>query len=564
MPTTPEEVIRRSESRAGNGEPSRLCLVLHAHLPFVRHPEHPRFLEEDWLFEAIFEVYLPLLDLLGRLRSEGIRTPVTVSISPTLAAMLDDPLLRGRFVLWLEGRERFLRAEEERTRLVPPVHRLVERYLRETEIAREEYCGSHRTDLLSSFARAGNGVELTTTNATHGFLPLIGDRRELWRGQIAVARDAFRARFGHVPGTHWLSECGYTAGIDEELYLAGVRAFCLEEIAIRYARGRPVYGAFAPVLSPGGTLVFPRDAVTSREIWAAGAGFPAAPEYRDFHHDVGWELEFDYLAPFLHGGGSRNPLAVRYHRVTGRGARKRLYVPETAHRLARRHAAEFWQRRERQVSRLGLDRPVVITLPFDAELFGHWWYEGPVFLEELFRLAARSNLLHLTTLEEAAAAERRVQRLDPIPSSWGEGGYFAFWLDPANDWIVGRVRRIGERMVTLVDAVLRGVGPRSEVGGPRIERVLRQLARELLLAQSSDWPFILKTGVSSGYAAARVVEHLEAFSALYDDLVQGRLSDERLGAREERTPIFAELDWRHFASERSERHDGDDPGADQV
>ena len=188
----PEESTRRSEARAGNGQPSRLCLVLHAHLPFVRHPEHPRFLEEDWLFEAIFEVYLPLLDLLGRLGADRVPTPVTISISPTLAAMLDDPLLRRRFLLWLDGRERFLRAEKERTRLVPPLQRLVDRYLGETAAARQVYCGRHRSDLLSSFARIGNGVELTTTNATHGLLPLIGNRPELWRAQIEVAGDAFR------------------------------------------------------------------------------------------------------------------------------------------------------------------------------------------------------------------------------------------------------------------------------------------------------------------------------------------------------------------------------------
>lgn len=509
----------------------------------MRHPEHPRFLEEDWLFEAILEVYLPLLLRLERLAEEGIPTPCSLSLSPTLLAMFEDPLLRDRFAGWLDRRIEFLQAETERLRWFPQALALAEHYLAESEAARALYETRYRRDLIAAFARLANGVELITTNATHGFLPLLGDAPPLWRAQIQTARSEHRRHFGQEPSTHWLSECGYAAGLDRVLAECGVAASVLEEHGVLHARPAPRHGAHAPVLSEAGVLFFARDAAASREIWSAGEGLPGHPLYRDFFRDVGWDLDLDYVAPFLHDAARRNPLAVRYHRVTGAGE-KDWYEREVGLALAERHAREFWARREEQadsLSRLS-DRLPVITLPFDAELFGHWWYEGPHFLEALFREAAGSTRLRMVGLSEAHALERRVQQAEPTPSSWGEGGYSAYWLSRENDWILRRLRRAGEAMVAL--ATRWSLRPPELAGG---ERQIRQLGRELLLAQSSDWPFILKSGASAEYAARRAGEHLDACDRLYDGLVNERVDMSYLKERETRWPIFPSLDWRLFA-----------------
>lgn len=521
----------------------RLCLVLHAHLPFVRHPEHPRFLEEDWLYEAILEVYLPLLLRFERLAEESIATPCTLSLSSTLLAMFEDAALSDRFTAWLEQRIEFLRAETWRLRWLPQAQGLAAQYLAESEAARDLYVTRYRRDLISAFARLENGIELTTTNATHGFLPLLGDAAPLWRAQIATARGEHRRYFGREPSGHWLSECGYAAGLDRVLAECGIASCVLEEHGVLHARPSPRHGAHAPVQSEAGVLFFARDAAASREIWSLREGLPGHPLYRDFYRDVGWDLDLEYLARYLHDPARRNPLAVRYHRVTGAGE-KELYDREVGLALAERHAQDFWARRESQAEELAsrLGRPPVITLPFDAELFGHWWYEGPHFLETLFREASRSNRLHLVGLSEARSLERRVQRADPAPSSWGEGGYSAYWLNRENDWILRRLRRAGEATVAIASRWSLGI---PELAGG--ERQLRQLCRELLLAQSSDWPFILKSGASAEYAARRAGEHLDACDRLYDGLVKGRVDMSYLRERELRWPIFPNLDWRVFA-----------------
>ena len=520
----------------------RLCLLLHAHLPFVRHPEHPRFLEEDWLFEAILEVYLPLLMRLERLAEDDVPTPVTLSLSTTLLAMLEDTLLRGRFLEWLERRIELLELEVSRTRWQPELHRLARRYEAEAVEARQVYLDRYAGDLVHAFGRLANGIELSTTNASHGFLPLLGDSPTLWRAQIGIARAEHARHFGRAPVTHWLSECGYVPGLDREMAAVGIRAFCVEEHGVAHARPAPRHGAHAPIRTGAGVLAFGRDSTVSREIWSAGEGLPSHPDYRDFYRDVGWDLDLEYLAPYLHDPERRNPLSIRYHRVTGAGE-KALYDPERALAVAEQHAREFWLRRVEQAAARSaeLGRPAVVTLPFDAELFGHWWYEGGHFLESLFRAAAGSSELRLVSLEEAASLERRVQQAEPASSSWGEGGYSGYWLSRENDWILKRLHPAGEQMIALATSAPER--PRIEV-----ERALRQAGRELLQAQCSDWPFILKAGASASYAGARAEEHLTAFSRLYDELARDQIDLRHLSEREARLPIYPALDWRLFAS----------------
>ncbi len=554
-----------------------LCLVLHAHLPFVRHPEYDDFLEEDWLFEAISETYLPLINRCEQLLDEGVRFRLTISITPTLAAMLEDPLLRERYVRHVSRLSELCELEIERTRWLPEIHPLAVRYHRIFTDCRDAFVNRHRCDLLAAFRRLedAGALEIITCGATHAFLPLMLERRNLWRAQILTAIGEHERHFGRPPRGIWLPECGFDPGVDAILREAKLDFFFMDAHGILNASPRPAFGVYAPVRTPRGVAALGRDLISSRQVWCAWLGYPGDFNYREFYRDVGWDLEFDYLRPYLHSDGRRSNLGIKYHRITGPTADKAPYDFERAREKAREHAEHFLASRREQAARLdpALDRPPLIVAPYDAELFGHWWYEGPDWLEFLLRRAAETRGVETITPSEYLERHPRLQVTLPSYSSWGLRGYAEHWLDQSNDWIYPLLHRAGDEMIDLANrfaAESAPVTPRAATtegaedltvdrdgaaaaageAGNRIalrDRALRQAGRELLLAQSSDWAFILKAGTLTEYATRRSREHIENFGRLRAGILGEAVDPEWLAALESRNNLFPNLDYRVFA-----------------
>jgi 1,4-alpha-glucan branching enzyme len=520
-----------------------LALVLHAHLPFVRHPEHEVFLEENWLFEAITETYLPLLGVLERLTQDEVPFRLTLSITPTLAAMWNDPLLRSRYARRLDGLVDLAAREVDRTRDTPPFDRLARMYYARFVECRRMYHDWYGRDLVAPFRhfqKAGS-LEILASAATHAYLPLLGPNPRAVRAQIRIGVDAYRRHFGRPPAGFWLPECGYAPGIDAALASDGIHHTVLEAHGVTYARPRPRFGVFAPVYSPARLALFGRDVESSRQVWSATEGYPGDQNYREFYRDVGYDLDYDYIRPYIHPDGERMHTGIKYYRVTGRDKHKEPYDPILARRKAEEHAEHFVRERARQVARLapGMDRPPVVVAPYDAELFGHWWYEGPDWLEALFRrLAAGPDGLRPVTLGEYLAAHPINQLVTPAASSWGWKGYHEVWLEGSNDWMYPRLHAAADRMSDLARAFPEPTSLER--------RALNQAARELLLAQSSDWAFIMKTATAVDYAVGRVRGHLENLGRLEAGLRQGRIDEPWLRELENRDNVFPELDYRVY------------------
>jgi 1,4-alpha-glucan branching enzyme len=177
--------------------------------------------------------------------------------------------------------------------------------------------------------------------------------------------------------------------------------------------------------------------------------------------------------------------------------------------------------------------------PFDAELFGHWWFEGPIFLEQLIRQAANERDLELVKPSEYLATHPTQQIIQPAASTWGENGHLALWLDPSNAWIYPHLHAAAQRMT---EAARR----HAEDCSPFADRMLKQLARELLLAQSSDWAFLMKTNTAREYATKRTIDHLARFTRLRDQLVSNNADEEFLRDCEWRDNLFPNLNWRYY------------------
>ncbi len=523
-----------------------LSIVLHAHLPFVRHPDYPEFLEEDWLYEAISETYLPLLAVMDRLVDDRVPFQLTMTLSPPLVSMLRDEMLMSRYAARLDKLCELTLREVERTSKDATYGPLARYYRDHFDELRRHFHDRYRRDLVGAFRRLqdAGALEILTCGATHGFLPLM-IHPEAVRAQISVAAQHYRMHFGRDPKGIWLPECGYAPGVDAALAREGIRYFFVDTHGVADAVPRPRFGVHAPIFLPSGVAAFARDQESSLQVWSAEHGYPGDGDYREFYRDLGYDGPYDHVKPYVQATGARKNLGIKYHRITGKVALgdKAPYDPHRARERAAQHAGNFLFNRQKQIEHLAAKmggRPPIVVSPYDAELYGHWWYEGPQFLDFLIRKAAYDQDVFRLASPATYLREVPVQQVaTPPTSSWGAGGYAGVWLDPSNDWIYRHLHKASERMIELAK------GNDDAPSGLR-RRALNQASRELLLAQSSDWAFIMKTGTMVDYAVRRTKDHVLRFTRLYEQLKSDRVDETWLSEIESRDNLFPEIDYRVY------------------
>ena len=396
---------------------------------------------------------------------------------------------------------------------------------------------------LAPFGRLqdAGAIEIIASAATHGFLPLLQQSPEALRAQVLIGCDHYRETFGCEPRGFWLPECGYTPALDQILQEANIRWFIVDAHGLLFGKPRPRRASYAPCYTPSGPAAFARDRESSRQVWSAQEGYPGDPAYRDFYRDAGYDLPLDYLRPFLPSPATRKFTGLKYHRITGREQDKEIYCPAWAENVVEVHANHFLDARRKQLADLGtFGFDPIVVIPFDAELFGHWWFEGPRFLDLFIRKAIYDQRdFQLTTPGEYLSQYPTQQIVAPAASSWGENGHSEMWLDPANSWIYPHLHAAAHRMTEAARA-------HASQTTAFADRVLKQLARELLLAQSSDWAFLMKTGTAREYATKRIHDHLLRFNRLYEQMVANHPDEAFLSDCEQRDNLFPNLNWRYY------------------
>lgn len=521
-----------------------LALVLHAHLPFVRHPESNYVLEEEWLYEAITETYIPLLQVFEGLKRDGVDFKITMSMTPPLVSMLLDPLLQERYDQHLAQLEELAEMEIERNAHNGHLKYLAEYYAKEFNQVRQVW-EKYDRNLIKAFNQfaESNNLEIITCGATHGYFPLMKMYPQAVWAQIKVACEHYEETFGRAPKGIWLPECAYYEGVERMLADAGLRYFLTDGHGILYARPRPRFGTYAPIFTPTGVAAFGRDHESSQQVWSSEVGYPGASEYREFYRDLGWDAEYEYIKPYVMPNGQRKNVGIKYHKITGKGlglGDKQLYDPYWAREKAAENAANFTYNRERQVEHLYgmMQRKPIIVSPYDAELFGHWWYEGPWFIDYLFRKVwFDQGTFEMTHLADYLQVNQTQQVSNPSQSSWGYKGFHEYWLNETNAWIYPHLHKATERMIELA---------KNEPEDELIWRSLNQAARELLLAQSSDWAFIMRTGTMVPYAVRRTRSHLMRFHKLYEEIKQGKVDAGWLEKVEAIDNIFPNINYRVY------------------
>ncbi len=472
------------------------ALVLHSHLPWLAH--HGSWpVGEEWLYQSWASSYLPVMDVLGRLASEGRQHLVTLGVTPILAAQLDDAHCLREFETWLGFWSQ--RADQLAS---SPDSDLADLGQHEAQLARE------RTELFRRDWSAGGSpvlralldceaIELLSGPAAHPFQPLLDDSTAAY--SLAVGRDDTTLRLGTTPGGIWAPECGYRPGLEHVYQDGGVTHFMVDGPTLRH-----VQRSTADAWTVGDTdvVAFGRDLDVTYRVWSPRKGYPGGRHYRDFH-------------TFDHDSG------IRHARVTSTATpseHKAIYEPRAASAAVAADARDFVSLVRNRLLDLRSQRdgrPGLVVAGYDTELFGHWWHEGPQWLELVLRQLPEAGV-KVTTLNQAIEHGAVAGVVRPANSSWGSGKDWSVWNGPAvtnmvddNDALVRRWRKIVDNPSRT--AATRATATRTTATR---DRVLDQLARNALLALSSDWAFMVTKDSASGYAQDRHRQHHSDFNRL--------------------------------------------------
>ena len=497
--------------------PGLFTLVLHTHLPWLAH--HGRWpVGEEWLYQSWAGAYLPLLRVLRTLAGEGRQRLITLGITPVVAAQLDDPYCLLGMHHWL-GNWR-LRGLEATT--VPSLRALGIREYQEASRRLEDFESSWRhgaSPLLRELIDADT-VELLGGPLAHPFQPLLHPRLREFALREGLA-DAW-LRFAHTPGGIWAPECAYAPGMEHDYAAAGVTHFMVDGPSLHgdTACGRPV--------GSSDVVAFGRDLQVSYRVWSPKSGYPGHAAYRDFH-------TYDHQT------------GLKPARVTGRNVSsedKAPYDPARASAAVDAHVADFVDvvraRLVGESERLG--RPAHVIAAFDTELFGHWWYEGPMWLERVLRALPAAGI-RVGTLDDARTDGFVGAPVELPPSSWGSGKDWQVWSGPQVSDLVQLNTEVVDTALTAVDKTL------AETDMPPARnRVADQILRETLLTVSSDWPFMVSKDSAADYARYRAHLHAHATREIAAALASGRRdAAERLADGWNRADgLFGALDARRL------------------
>jgi 1,4-alpha-glucan branching enzyme len=525
-------------------------LTLHSHLPYVmNHGRWPH--GSDWIAEAAIDTYLPLIETLRAMEADGITAPVTIGFTPVLANQLASDAFRDELELYFE--QRLAHCDEAPaslidtgdTHLIPLVDYWRDRLLRLRTLFR-----SMNGDIVSVFRdfEARGRLEIIGSAATHGFLPLLA-RDESVQLQLDVGRREHRRLFGRAPRGCWLPECAYRPrgpwkplpnapetgvrpGIEEYLADAGFQFFFadahmaragsplglygqvvaneLEHVAstdARWEATRTPYRAYrvTSAYTPETVTAFIRDPESSAQVWSRFQGYPGDGRYLEFHK-IRW------------------PGGLRLWRVTGNSVdlgQKEPYDPLTASSMTSAHGAHFASLLATIAATHPVQRRGVVVAPFDTELFGHWWYEGPQFLGNVYRALRDQPDVRPVTASRHLDTFRTRTGVRLAAGSWGANGDFSMWLNSQTAFMWPRIWDLETRFWTIA---------REAIELPSAHEALAQAARELLLVQSSDWQFIVSTGAVTDYGIRRFSGHADACDRLFDAIRDGLASGDMTGA----------------------------------
>ena len=545
--------------------------MLHSHLPYYRMAGMWPFGEEN-LYECMSETYVPLLNAISELyEEEGIKAKLTVGITPILAEQLNDHHLQEGFVEYLDTRIAAVAKDLDRYPDPKVEHSQHLKYLAKYYFdwfnhIKDCFVNKYNKDLISAFKKYQDlgCIEITTSGATHGFSPLLATDSNL-NAQFKIGSDTTKRLFGKKAKGAWLPECAYRQGyefigkdgqkkwrpaIEVTLQNNDIEYFFTESHVIeggnsvghrrvvgiygnieyiplpeREATGYDTYSAYW--LPDAQVAVMGRNDRAGFQVWSAADGYPGDGVYREFHK-------------------KDDKSGMNYWRITSSNTDlgdKMLYDPVLAMNQVNSNSDHYTTLLYELLTnyKKANNKEGLIMVSFDTELYGHWWFEGVEFIKQVVRK------LHnfLPEIERLTAGEY-LEKHPPVDtiqipeSSWGQGGHFYVWLNHLTEWMWPIINGCEKRIIDIV-AKYEKI-PEDKL----LHRALNQLARENLLLQSSDWPFLITTWQAKDYATERFEEHVQRFEKIADMIDAGNINEEELVKIESIDNCFPTIDYRVY------------------
>jgi 1,4-alpha-glucan branching enzyme len=551
------------------------ALVLHSHLPFViGHGKWPH--GTDWLNEAAAETYIPLLNVMNEMVKDGVKFAITFDLSPVLAEQLADPRFKEGFINYLEVRINMSNENIKEFEKTGDGHKkyLAGIWMEYYKKIKADFINIYKENLIEAFKKLEESghIEIITCGATHGYFPLLYTDEAI-NAQVKQAVMTHQRLFGRPPEGIWLPECAYRPryewksfvddddkprmrrGVEEFLYDSGIKYFVIDSHLLKGGKAIGTYLSRFDALQKlwdqfsksyreedstknpfhlywaGNSdnekmaAVFTRNDKTSLQVWSGEWGYPGNGCYLDFHK-------------------KHFPGGNRYWAVSGAKvdmADKQVYRPDLIEGSIYEQANHFVDVIRGELTAAGGG---ILTAPFDCELFGHWWFEGPRWIRKVFEALVSSGDIETVTLGGYFESYKPEEVVTLPEGSWGEGGFHYIWL---NDWTKWTWKHIHNN-----EKIMRDMAEHwKDSAGPELEKILNQMGRELLLLQSSDWQFLISTWAARDYAEGRVAVHNENFRALAD-MAEKTAAGENLSAGEknllakicEVDSLFQDLDFR--------------------
>ena len=519
-----------------------LVFVLTCHQCYIRHGEDEKryAAENNLFFSSISNTYLPLLRMLHRLVAAEKRFKLSFVISPTLCALLSDTLVQQQYVAWLD--RHILLGRQEIARCAggdcyAAAQRCLERYLQD----KKDFTETYGQNLLRGFARfAKKGfIELLATAGTYAFLPHYADMTEVLNAQVETGLCSHRYFFGSKPDGFWLPALGYAPGVEKVLRAYGLHYTFVDTHAVLFPKVAATDGIFSPVRCQNSLVLFARDRETPADFFGEN-GFSHNSVYSDQNKDIGFELPSSELGEFVQAGEVRLATGFRYWAKSSS-----VYDAEAAAQQVRADAKAFVAAKLSKLTAAsellnGKEVTLVCTIPAD-ELTTHW-AEGVAFLEAVIDEVCATEALTLTSGASLLSQQFSLQKLTPYPSAATGSGYGEDLLDNTNGWMLRYTRKMCERMIDISGRFPNETGLKV--------RLLNLGAKELMLAQSSEWAKMLHEGQLQDYVTERFKASIQAFITVFDSLGSNTVSTEWLTRLEREHPLFPWMNFRIFSRKK--------------
>jgi 1,4-alpha-glucan branching enzyme len=521
-----------------------LVLILEAHQPFIRGADTIGGVDNEWFFTALSETYLPLLQLFSDLESEGVPFYLSMVISPTLCAMLADPVLQESYIQWLKKIITLGEAEASRYPSESPQYLLAERYNEALQRNYRDFTETYGQDLLSKFsyyAKRGN-IELLATTAAHIFLPFYQDMPESINAQIEAGLISHRSFFESNPSGFWLPEMGYTPGLENFLRAYGFSYSVLDAQGLLFADPVAEKGIFAPVRCSNNVSFFGADRYVRSYISDENTGAMYNDLFRNPDRDIGFDDAAEDMPGFYTEDDARTATGFKYWSRRGHDV---PYDAAAAEEAAKEYARQFLDINAEKLTAAAVhmdgQEPLVVCC-YQTSLFGQDWYEGIQWLGELFRQAVDRDDIGFSTCSVKLGGARLMQKIQPFMSASIGSGYGEELLESSNAWMSRYTRKAIERMVDLAERFPDDAGLK--------ERALNLAAKEVLLAMADDWPRMMHDNWYPEFVRTRFEKYISAFTTVYNSLGANFISTEWLTTKEKEDTLFPFINYRIFRKKK--------------